>query len=83
LNQLFNFYLNSLLYIIINMTTHGTLDDELDSEDVEDVPLASHIILSVNMIERGSEPIDEINILSLNLLHVTRTRSLFSTVTLN
>ena len=36
------------------MTTHGTLDDELDGEDVEDVPLASHIILSVNMIERGS-----------------------------
>jgi hypothetical protein len=45
------------------MTTHGTLDDELDGEDVEDVPLASHIILSVNMIERGSEPIDEIKYL--------------------
>ncbi len=33
------------------MTTHGTLDDELDGKVV---PLASHIILSVNMIERGS-----------------------------
>ena len=45
------------------MSTHGTLDDELDVDDVEDVPLASHIILSVNMIERGSEPIDDIKYL--------------------
>ena len=35
------------------MSTHGTFDDELDIDDVEDVSLASHIILSVNMIERG------------------------------
>lgn len=45
------------------MSTHGTFDDELDIDDVEDVSLASHIILSVNMIERGSEPIDEIKYL--------------------
>jgi len=45
------------------MSSYAAHDDEVDVDDVDDVPLASHIILSVNMIERGSEPIDEIKFL--------------------
>ena len=45
------------------MSTYDAHDDAVDEDGFDDVPLASHIILSVNMIERGSLPIDEIKFL--------------------
>jgi len=45
------------------MSSYGAHDDEVHVDDVGDIPLASHIILSINMIERGSESIDEIKFL--------------------
>lgn len=49
--------------MIAKMTSNEDFEDEIDRQDNEEVHPPSIVVLSVNMIERGCEAIDEIKYL--------------------